>query len=170
MDKRVAYLIVLVPVIGMALWLGWLCILVARAPEVVLRVEGYDPRDLLSGHYLTYRVQYGVEAVHNAPFQEDVCACFNEPLSVPASAWWMGPCSERPESTCPIFLKGYSAYGNRFIAGIERFYIPERYAAKLRTVPGLATIRVAVPANGRGIVRQMQVDGEDLLDWVRRRP
>ena len=31
--------------------------------EVTLPIDGYDPRDLISGHYLIYTIDYGVEGI-----------------------------------------------------------------------------------------------------------
>ena len=31
----------------------------SQGSQVVLPIAGFDPRDLLSGHYLTYRINYG---------------------------------------------------------------------------------------------------------------
>lgn len=40
---------------------GWTSTVVVKAtsaPEVLLPVRGYDPRDLLSGHYISYQIDW----------------------------------------------------------------------------------------------------------------
>ena len=54
MRFKTVHLVVILPVAAMALWLISLNVALTRAREVTLAVTGYDPRDLLSGHYLRY--------------------------------------------------------------------------------------------------------------------
>jgi uncharacterized membrane-anchored protein len=169
MNKRALLFVVALPVAYMALWLVSLVVTVSSAKEITLEVEGYDPRDLLSGHYLTYRVSYG-EAVSKAgdyARSSSECICFGAEPTVPAKATWIGGCDERDQNTCGIYLRGHTDWGSRFTADIERYYFPEQYASALQRVPPNATIRVAVPSTGRGIVRGMYVDGIEILEWAK---
>lgn len=171
MNKRALLFVVALPICYMAFWLASLEASVTLAKEITLEVEGYDPRDLLSGHYLRYRVSYGDVANKGLTYNysSDSCLCFGVEPTVPAKAIWAGNCSERDQSTCGIYLRGHTGWGPQFIADIERYYIPEQYASSLQRVPSNTTIRVAVPSSGRGIVRGMYVDGGDILEWAKSR-
>ncbi len=62
----------LFPVIILLAWNGWLESRVLFSPEIAVTAEGYDPRSLISGHYLQLR-----------------------------PVWEMTDCSEFAESKCP---------------------------------------------------------------------
>lgn len=88
--------------------------------EVILPISGYDPRDLLSGHYLTYNVDYGIQGLcpGSFPNKEAFICLSNKYFSY-----------SEPES-CSLMIKGTCSYG-RFNAGIEKYYIPENQAKGL---------------------------------------
>lgn len=46
------------PIIVLFCWVSALQLSRSTAEKIVLPVSGYDPRDLLSGHYLRVRVRY----------------------------------------------------------------------------------------------------------------
>ena len=63
-----------------ALALPWVCLLVwtlsltvqrFRGSEVTVRVMGYDPRDLLSGHYIAYEIDW--EHTDCTQFANGIC-------------------------------------------------------------------------------------------------
>lgn len=80
-----------------------------------LSISGFDPIDPLSGHYVTYRIDYGFNPCENSEIE---CLCL-EPnptsISVPDS------CST---NSCTSILRG-SCKSGIFQAGIEKFFIPE---------------------------------------------
>lgn len=52
------------PVAVLLMWVAALRISLSTAEKIVLPVEGYDPRDLLSGRYLSVRVLYPENSPH----------------------------------------------------------------------------------------------------------
>lgn len=44
------------PVLLLAGWIGWLALERAGQPQHRIAIQGYDPRDLLRGHYLEFRL------------------------------------------------------------------------------------------------------------------
>ena len=52
------------PVAVLLVWVAALRISLSTAEKIVLPVEGYDPRDLLSGRYLSVRVLYPENSPH----------------------------------------------------------------------------------------------------------
>lgn len=89
------------PIAVLLAWVLFLTIKVATMPEVTVRIAGYDPRDLLSGHYIAYTID-----------------------------WENTDCSQFKNNTCPE--EEFAKYSiNAYWGDQYRFYIPEKYAAKL---------------------------------------
>lgn len=59
------------PLILLSLWLGELEIRYALSPRVYVAATGYDPRDLLSGHYLSLRPDWN--KTDCSQFKENKC-------------------------------------------------------------------------------------------------
>lgn len=111
---------------------------------VTLPIEGFDPRDLLSGHYLVYRIDYGIEDDTNCP-TSDIAASI---CLAPERRVY--PADELPEN-CTQFIRGNCDSNAQFISGLERFYIPEEYAGvldeKVRNQQGKLVISVGESGN-----------------------
>lgn len=166
MNKR-ALLAVLFPLVVMLAWTAELTYLDRTGLLVDLEVVPYDPRDLLSGQYLQYRVVYGPgEACEGKNAHESQCLCLDaQPEGIPSRKSWSGACSDRPE-TCRVFLKG-TCHDSVFTAGIERFYFAEHFADELRQAPKDSTIRVRINARGGALVTQFLVGNRPLADWLK---
>lgn len=89
------------PILVLVLWVISLTVKSMALPEVTVRIGGYDPRDLLSGHYIAYTIDW----------EKTDCTQFNDNI-----------CPEKEFKDYAI--KAY--WGRQF-----RFYIPEQYADKL---------------------------------------
>lgn len=152
--------VVAVPVLVIAGWIGSYVIHVENSATYELPVRGFDPRDLLSGHYLRYQVDYGqpVACPERTP---EWCLCLR-PSQPFARVNWQGQCSD---AACNTPLKGSCTTGS-FVAGIERYYFPERYTRELAIVPPASSIIVSVSGSGKGVVKSFIVDGEPLQDWL----
>ncbi|WP_028490002.1 GDYXXLXY domain-containing protein [Thiothrix lacustris] len=125
---------------------------------VTLPISGFDPRDLLSGHYLIYRVDYGVEVT---------CDKQQGPASVclkPKRGFY--PTGELP-TDCTLFIHGQCNDG-AFSAGIERFYIPDAYAQvledKVRDRQG--ELVLAVDDQGNAAIRDLLISGKPWKDTI----
>jgi uncharacterized membrane-anchored protein len=184
--KRVPTLVlVAAPLVVMGGWIFLLSLALARGTQVTLPIRGYDPRDLLRGHYLQYTVDYGLQSnIKGLPaYSEmvsraasDFCVCLHRDSSGLAVGTWVGPCKERDAAGCPLFIRGeiiprWEAGENQenwsLKAGIERFYIPDRYQQELSTIPEGAKIQVQVTKDGRAFVTEMTVEGKPLLEHIR---
>ena len=134
--------------------------------ELILKVEGYDPRDLLSGYYLRYRVAYGMDICQEYG-QNPVCICFGPRQGV-AHQVDPAPSCNMAQMSCNIFIKG-RCDGHRFKAGIERYYIPENKRHFVPVIPPNATIRVKVDPNGKAVTEAFYINDETLEDYLERR-
>lgn len=128
---------------------------------VILPIEGFDPRDLLSGHYLIYRVDYGIGENSDCP-ATDVAAsiCLSPERRV-------YPIDELPES-CTQFIRGNCDSNAHFVSGLERFYIPEQYAAvldeKVRNKQG--KLVVSVDQSGNAGIIDLHINDQPWKQFV----
>ena len=117
--------------------------------EVRLPVEGYDPRDLLSGHYIRFRLVAEREADALARGPHTYCLELRGTTHHPSSV-------RESRDDCSLFI---TRTDDTF--GVDRFYIDERRAGELaRLSPGDATYLVArVTTDGRIHPLELIVDG-----------
>ncbi len=120
--------------------------------QVVLPIQGFDPRDLLAGHYLRYRIDYGIEPCQAQRNLPDASICLQPERRFSAG--------DTP-SDCTVYIRGQCRHG-RFEAGIERFYIPEAKASELEALARKkrATLRLSVTADGQASIRELLIDGK----------
>ncbi len=176
-------IVVFFPLLLMLIWLATLYITMMLGTDIRLKITGYDPRDLLSGHYLRYRVDYGLPVAALCGDQDlgrnsytlnsssvlatsssFRCICFKPPNAKEENkAFWAGECNERPNE-CDLYLEGRCEYG-RFSAGIEKYYFPEKFKEVLRTLPERASLIVRI-FRGKGIVRGIEIQGNDIEKYV----
>ncbi|MEZ5536095.1 MAG: GDYXXLXY domain-containing protein [Thiolinea sp.] len=128
---------------------------------VIFPIEGFDPRDLLSGHYLTYRIDYGVAENSDCPVSDiPASLCLSPERRI-------YPLDELPE-TCTQFIRGSCDAKAQFISGLERFYIPEQYAdvldAKVRNNQG--ELVVSVGQSGNAGITDLLIDGRPWKEAV----
>ena len=58
MNKKILALVFIIPFFALFAWTIWLYVQQATGKEVKVAVIGYDPRDLLSGHYIEYKIDW----------------------------------------------------------------------------------------------------------------
>ena len=91
--------------------------------EVRLPVEGYDPRDLLSGHYVRFRLVAAREArALDARWEEGLGYCVDVRSDGRAHIERV----RRVPSDCALFLTATFDAEHRPQFGVERFYVDER--------------------------------------------
>lgn len=56
--NKIKTLFLFIPFIGMCCWAMYYAYIVKNVPEVVLPITGYDPRNLLSGHYIEFHIDW----------------------------------------------------------------------------------------------------------------
>ncbi|MBR1648026.1 MAG: hypothetical protein IJ689_00320 [Alphaproteobacteria bacterium] len=89
------------PIAILVLWIADLSIRTALMPEVTVRIAGYDPRDIISGHYIAYTID-----------------------------WEETDCTQFAGRVCPEDeFKNYAL--NEYWGDQYRFYIPESKAKEL---------------------------------------
>lgn len=160
MNKRILLIIALaLPILALALnaWLKGEQR--SSGEEVVLPIEGFDPRDLLSGHYLIYRVDYGVE---------NACTEHNREASVCLRPFRGIYGKNALPDGCELFIRGRCDDSAAFSAGIERFYIPEEYAEVLedKVRDNKGELVLSVDQQGNAAIRDLLIEGRPWKDMV----
>ena len=110
----------------------------------------------MSGHYQIYTIDYGVPevcAIGNANWSNKTEShiCFDTGVFV------NGPIRD---STCNVAIVG-SCTGSRFVAGLERFYVPQEKALSLERLiqSKKASIVVAIGDGGTAQVTDLLIEG-----------
>jgi uncharacterized membrane-anchored protein len=119
--------------------------------EVIFPISGYDPRNLLSGHYITYRVDYGVD---------NLCAGI---ANIQQAYVCLAPkvFSLTLPKECQLYIRG-TCHVEQFRAGIEKYYIPENKAQYLdkQIRNKMASIVISVMPNGNAQVKNLLINGK----------
>ena len=58
MNKKILALLLFAPLIALFAWTASLYVRQATGRDVIVAIQGYDPRDLLSGHYIQYTIDW----------------------------------------------------------------------------------------------------------------
>jgi len=164
-------LALLLPIVVLGLWTLKLRYQGTSGVDVELPVEGFDPLDPISGHYVSYRLAMGRHdpcRPTTGPLidrKEERCLCFNGESRPQPN--WGGACAARPDD-CHLYLKGSCPWSG-FTAGVERFYIPESDSAWLQVVPPKSTVIITLNGSGQALVRAFRPENEDYNAWIQRK-
>lgn len=143
---------IIFPILAMSLIVAYKSYQLESGKKFTFQVDGYDPRDLLSGHYVMYEVDYGIEINCNrGPNRKKAMVClsgeyFTFDLTRDCKYKIIGECRR-----------------SRFVAGIEKFFIAEEHAKELDAVAreGKASIRVSVLKNGKVGLEALLINGKE---------
>lgn len=137
----------------------------SRAPHLVFEIEGYDPRDLLRGRYLQFRLRLPAPPADACGDSDpDCCLCATE--GEPGGTARVAYVSCAAEPDCDAILPAARA-------GMPlRFYVPEARAPQVErellaaAARGAARADVAIAADGTIQVRGLRLDAADEGDGV----
>ncbi len=157
------------PLLVFGLWVAQLEWQKSKAKRLEVAIEGYDPRDLISGHFLRYRLVLGGMDPCKSPGlgrTDALCLCWTQE-EVAARATWSGACDAVPAS-CSLKMRGQCGpFG--FEAGIERAYIPEADAEFLKTVPPGSRVVLSLTKDGQSFVEELKPEGMAYQEWIRKK-
>jgi uncharacterized membrane-anchored protein len=150
---------VVLPVLGIAIGIARSELHYARSQEWRLPVAGYDPRDLLRGHYLQYRLALPTTLPGYCPDEDpSCCLCLtrSEPVGIARVA-----CSAA--AFCDGMLR------SEYLPELQRYYVPEQRANeaenRLREAAARdsAQLVVALDPSGKPQVKALLIDGKPIL-------
>lgn len=169
------------PVLALAALVGEQERQIAGAPILRVPLIGYDPRDLIYGHYLLAQFDWDWEGEPKAPndYEEvEGGACVLAETPKPklrfVAGWKTG---DRVDPACKMMMVGLASQRSGQVAarftpanldqgGGVRFYIPEHRGGELeqliRDRPGALTADLAVRADGNVTIRAVRIDGQPI--------
>lgn len=141
-------------------------------------ITGYDPRDLLSGHYLQFSYDWNLLDTGQTEFcQEEACGlCAENPAELNPLVT-LQPLAVAQQ--CPGYIAGtVNSYGEFQINGnvelLDRYYIPEAEATRLDTLlreqPDGAmqfVMHLRVNEAGTAFIDTLYLEGMPLEEWLR---
>jgi len=170
MSRRFTLLAVGLPVIAIVLGIVRAEWTFRHGRDFVFEIGGYDPRDLLRGHYLLFQLRVDPQAVRE-PCEDDAaqpcCLCLTRGVGDRVTSAERATCATA-RADCDGALQITDA-----IRAV-RYYVPEAQAADLERRLRDAAQReaalavVSIDADGRGHVRELQIDGETIPGSVER--
>jgi hypothetical protein len=171
MSARYIAIALLLPVLLLGFIVGQAEWRLAHSKTWLFAMEGYDPRDLLRGHYLRFQLsvataQVGASCTRDDP---DCCYCLapGETIGdagVIAEATVVS-CAEAVER-CEDFVRA------RPLLALDRFYIPEdnrrafEDSLQAATAKGAAHLAVAVAGDGSPMISGVWVNGVPIATEV----
>ncbi len=172
--KRLAAALVF-PVLAPLALTGYKAVKRNMGTELIIPIRGYDPRDLLSGHYLIYRLHFEEEfCTAQRQDTEPVYICVKQDgKSVEAREVYSADRSDH--RGCTAIIRGQCKSG-RFLAGVERFYIPEQHSQLLDRIvrgwgdsAGRSRLVINVDYQGKAAVKDLLIDDKPLRKFLAER-
>lgn len=161
-------LLLFIPVVILLGWVISIQTAVSTGTPVVLPVRGFDPRDILAGHYLAVAVDYGAFTSECADRQGKQRWEKTEAFFCPD----IGKIVLNKPADCAVFIKGYCRYG-RFDDNVSRFYIPEKLSRPLeqavRESENNPQLLLSVSRDGRAFPQDLILDGLPFAEWLKQR-
>ena len=154
--------------LAVALPIVTVCLLIVRAElnvnsgsEWELSIEGYDPRDILRGHYLRFQVDYHLnEADEGCLGQATCCLCLTDVGErIP---------SVRSEDCNLAIAQCDSIIRSEFERSLNRFYIPEDFARHAESLlieaqqNANAYLKVSISEGGKPVIKDLLIGSESL--------
>lgn len=149
-------------------------------PVVQIKITGYDPRDILYGHYMLY--QFDWDWVEGQPPSDEhrpchgsgCCLCLGEGHIDPGASIIAcdAPKSETPQ--CAARVKGSYYNDERFHIGHNRYYVAQTRALELERLlqqsPEKFRMGITLPPSGKPRIKGLYIDGQLVEDYLRATP
>ncbi len=163
MSRKLVWLALALPLLVIVLAIARAELFLRGAEEFSLPIEGYDPRDLLQGRYLQFRLsldeEHALEREACAGATEDCCWCLSSVPGQPAARAETATCSTA-RTQCAGALP-LSAATTPF-----RFYVPEAQAPDMERALGEARLThrafavFAIDPSGEARVSELMLNGK----------
>jgi hypothetical protein len=144
-------------------------LLFARTSDFTFEITGFDPRDLLRGHYLQFRLQLEPREIREAcdPTAQECCLC--------VTATEPGQPASVADATCATARTHCAAWLDRsYLTQPLRYYVPEQRASELeqRLLQAIgrrsAQAVMVLDAHGQAQVRELRIDGQAIPGAISR--
>lgn len=170
MSRNFVLVAVLLPLLAIGLGIVRAELRLSSAQTFMFDIEGFDPRDLLHGRYLQFRLRVDEGAARedcNAEQGQSCCLCLTRRAAEEP------PLAER--ATCETARQQCDgALELHYMTEAQRFYVPEAQASSLekRLFEAMAAkkarVRLAIEPSGKALVRELLLDGKAVSSGVAR--
>lgn len=164
--RRLHAVIVAIPFLALLIWTVSVGITHGTGDTWRVKIVGYDPIDLLSGHYLNFRYDLAYKPICENR-RGPTCACLEPSHKQTLIATSSMDCMNI-ESICPRYVRGSCSQG-LFLTGSERFYFPENYAPVLAVVPPESYAEIKLSPTGFFSLQNIFVGSQTILDYAKMR-
>lgn len=158
-DRALVFALAL-PIVALVAMAGRAEIVSRTGRPWVIAITGYDPRDLVRGHYLRYRLDLRWDEPGERCTTETCCHCLRgeaggEPLVTKV------PCDQ--VSGCD------SHFGDGELDHLQQFFIPEGRGLELEREiqTRRATLSVRVSPAGKVVIQDLLLDGKPWREVVK---
>ncbi len=148
-----------------------------------IKIDGYDPRDILQGQYLRYQYDWNwADSGSQCPFDNaPCCVCVlpseegNGNTNPRAKSY---SCTDPAVKHCETMLKGWSGYNGNFTLSKKQFsnsyYISEEFARDIEKAvwddSTQAYVEISIQKNHKAYVRNLWVGDMTIEDYIRSLP
>ena len=155
-----------IPILAILLSIGKYEYQVRSGEEWKFEIGGYDPRDLLKGHYLTYRILFDLDEVEKRNScrklgggMENCCLCLQRETSKVKTMR-----CETAAKLCDGMIN------EKFLPRLRKFYIPENRGKSLENLvrSRKAEILLSIHPSGDPNVKELLIDGEPWKQAVQK--
>jgi len=157
--RRIEIAAVVLPVLLLGLMIGRAEWQLAHSRTWHFAIRGYDPRDLLRGHYMRFRLELPVaETIESCSVASGECCYCLEPSNEVEPRITLARC-ETARDVCDAFVDA------RALQSLDRFYIPEEGRGEMERVLRAAAVEdrahlaVAVSRTGEPMIEALLIDG-----------
>ena len=153
-----------IPILAILLSIGKSEYQVRSGEEWIFEIGGYDPRDLLKGHYLTYRILFDRDEKEKKFCDKndgisDCCLCLQRETSKVKTMR-----CETAAKLCDGMIN------EKFLPRLRKFYIPENRGKSLENLvrSRKAEILLSIHPSGDPNVKELLIDGEPWKQAVQK--
>ena len=153
-----------IPILAILLSIGKSEYQVRSGEEWKFEIGGYDPRDLLKGHYLTYRILFDRDEKEKKSCDKndgilDCCLCLQRETSKVKTMR-----CETAAKLCDGMIN------EKFLPRLRKFYIPENRGKSLENLvrSRKAEILLSIHPSGDPNVKELLIDGEPWKQAVQK--
>jgi len=168
-DKKFLLLAVLIPFLLLSFLIIRAEIHINQGQEWQFKVQGYDPRDLLRGHYLRFNLRYNwTNEKAGCESGVDCCLCLSD-ISQQTPEVKKTNC-EVAKNQCDGYMR------SEFERSLNRYYIPEDYALQAEQIlrdagaENNAFLSVSISNTGEPQITDMIIRGESLSELIKKLP
>jgi uncharacterized membrane-anchored protein len=126
--------------------------------ERTFAVEGFDPRDLLKGHYVTFQVVWDSADNCGDVGSSRVVFCVDQKTFA---------ADHRLISGCDLYIRGECVYGRfKSESDLEKFFIPAERGPQLDRLlrDKRASVSLVIQRSGSAQIKELFIDGKPWKD------